>query len=288
MPTYNPLTPEEEYVIVRKGTERPGTGKFLHHDEAGTYTCRRCNAPLFTSEHKFDSGCGWPAFDDEIPGAVERRVDADGRRTEILCANCGGHLGHAFKGERLTAKNLRHCVNSLSLDFDAEKKDAALPQNDTTAYFAAGCFWGVEHLFKKAPGVVATSVGYMGGDTDNPTYREVCAGDSGHAEVLKVTYDPKVTSFDKLARLFFEIHDFTQVDRQGPDIGEQYRSEIFTTSPEQERTAKAILEELKAKGFKPATKITSAGPFWEAEEYHQDYYAKTGKQPYCHARRKIF
>ncbi|OQB21611.1 MAG: Peptide methionine sulfoxide reductase MsrA [candidate division BRC1 bacterium ADurb.Bin183] len=281
---YNSLTPEEEYVILRKGTERPFSGKYCNFKERGTYICKRCNTPLYRSNDKFDSGCGWPSFDDEIPGAVKRVIDADGRRTEILCAKCGAHLGHVFKGEGFTPKNTRHCVNSISLDFLAENDRPATE----TAVFAAGCFWGVEYHFQKAPGVISTSVGYTGGIKPNPTYQDVCAGETGHAEAIEVVFDPAKTSFENLARLFFEIHDPTQVDRQGPDIGEQYRSAIFYKNEEQKKTAERLIEMLKQKGLRVATKIEPDAPFWRAEDYHQKYYEKKRQKPYCHIYQKRF
>jgi len=281
---YKKLTPEEERVIVRKGTEAPFSGMYYNFKEKGTYTCKRCTSPLYRSEDKFDSGCGWPSFDDEIPGAVKRIPDPDGERTEIVCSACGAHLGHVFTGEGFTEKNIRHCVNSISMNFIPAKAETAT----RTAYFAGGCFWGTEYHFNHEPGVVSARVGYMGGHTDNPTYHEVCTGKTGHAETVEVVFDPSVISFEKLARLLFEIHDPTQKDGQGPDIGDQYRSAVFFTGEKQKQTAEKLIGLLKKKGFDVVTEVTPAGKFWEAELYHQDYYNKNGHQPYCHVYSKRF
>lgn len=274
----NKLTPEEERIIVHKGTEPPFSGKFWRFGEDGTYLCKRCDAPLFRSEDKFESSCGWPSFDDAIRGAVKEQPDADGVRTEITCAACGAHLGHLFLGEGLTDRNIRHCVNSISLNLVPAKPI----HTEATAYFAGGCFWGIEYFLQKATGVISTRAGYMGGESDNPGYEEVCRGTTGHAESVEVVFDPSQTSFEQLARLFFEIHDPTQVDRQGPDIGSQYRSAVFYTDEDQRKTALALVGILEETGYRVATKLRSAEKFWPAEEYHQDYYEKTGKLPYCH------
>jgi len=272
------LTLEEVRVIEQRGTEAPFSGKYNEHSDKGVYSCKRCGVALFLSEQKFKSSCGWPSFDDEIPGAVERRPDLDGVRTEIVCARCGAHLGHVFEGEGLTPNNLRHCVNSISMEF--------IPaQHLGRAIFAGGCFWGVEYQLERAPGVFSTTVGYTGGRGERPSYEEVFRHTTGHAEAVEVLFDRRLTSFEELTRLFFEIHDPTQLDRQGPDIGDQYRSAIFYFDQRQKDTAQALIEAIEKKGLNIATQLTPASTFWPAEDYHQDYYRKKNSEPYCHIRK---
>lgn len=280
---YNKLTPQEEAVIINKGTERPFTGELLNNKQAGTYICKRCNAPLYRSSDKFESHCGWPSFDDEIKGAVKRVPDVDGRRTEIVCANCGAHLGHVFLGEGFTPKNTRHCVNSISMKFVPE-----VDKNIKKAYFASGCFWGTEYYFMKAKGVVHTAVGYMGGHVDHPTYQQVCQKNTGHLETAEIDYDPTKTTYEDLVKLFFETHDFTQTNGQGPDIGPQYLSCIFYSNDEEKAIAEKYINILKLKGYKVATMIKPSSTFWKAEGYHQQYYEVKGDRPYCHKYTKIF
>ncbi len=280
------LTPDERSVIVEKGTERPFTGKYVDLDDKGVYRCRVCNAPLFYSNDKFKSSCGWPSFDDAIPGAVKRQKDADGRRTEIVCSRCGAHLGHLFEGEGFTAKNRRYCVNSVSLSFEKEKSTPAPRYH--RAYFAGGCFWGVEYYMEKLDGVKSVISGYMGGRIARPSYRQVSTGNTGYFEAVEVVYDPAKISYEELAKTFFEIHDPTQKDGQGPDIGSQYRSAIFVANSKERKTIGKLIDILKRKGYNISTKILPKKEFFKAEDYHQDYYERHRKKPYCHKYIKRF
>jgi len=283
---YNKLTPKEIEVIENKGTEMPFSGKFNSFYKDGVYICKKCNSPLFKSNDKFDSGSGWPSFDDAIEGAVREVPDADGRRVEIVCNSCGGHLGHVFRGEQMTPKSTRHCVNSISLDFKPIEENTKYKK----AYFAGGCFWGVEYWFSQQNGVISASSGYMGGDLENPTYQDVCYTDTGHIETVKVTYDPEIVSYESLCKLFFETHNPEQSNGQGPDIGSQYISAIFYNDIEEEDIVIKLVNQLEDNGMIIATQLINANEhkFYIAEYEHQNYYKLRNSKPYCHNYTKRF
>ena len=279
------LTPEQRRILLDKDTERPFCGLLVDNKQEGTYVCRLCGLPLFGSDSKFHSGTGWPSFFQPFDPAHVRDVKDTSHgmtRTETLCARCGSHLGHVFDdGPKPTG--FRYCMNSDALKFCA--KGATLPPESRpvqveTAYFAGGCFWGIEDQFSQVPGVIDAVSGYMGGKTANPMYEQVSSHKTGYAETVRVTYDPRRVTYAQLLAWFFKFHDPTQVNRQGPDVGDNYRSAIFAANEGQLKEAKAfVAEQQKSDRFKDrkiATQVVSGATFYEAEEYHQDYHARHG------------
>jgi len=274
---FNALTPKEESIIVKKGTELPLLGEYYRNKRPGVYLCKRCGAELYHSEDKFDSSCGWPSFDDELPGAVKRQKDADGSRTEIICANCGAHLGHVFTGEKLTPKDTRHCVNSLSMKFisaDFEREE------ENYAVFGGGCFWCFDSFFSQIKGIKEVTAGYAGGQSLNPTYHNL----DDHAEVTKIIFDPEVVDFEQLLKVFFTSHNPTTLNCQGHDVGRQYRSIILYATLKQKTQAEVIIKQLNKEKIFKAPIVTEIKPlmnFYPAEDYHQDYYQKNPSAGYC-------
>ena len=295
------LDAETIRVTQHAGTEPAFCGTLIDNHKTGTYCCVVCGLPLFSSSSKFNSGTGWPSFFSPIdPDHVASiRDNTHGmERIEIRCTRCASHLGHVFDdGPKPTG--LRFCLNGVSLTFT--EKGTLLPLQSQpvateTAYFAGGCFWGVEHYFQLAPGVISVASGYMQGSSTAPNYREVCEQDGvnaikrpanykPHAEAVKVVFDPNVITYTQLLEGFFEMHDPTTSNRQGPDEGTQYRSGLYTVSATQEASARAFVAQLgmqKIFGARPiVTEIESAKTFYDAEEYHQDYLEKNPTRG-CH------
>jgi peptide methionine sulfoxide reductase msrA/msrB len=293
------LTKEQFHILRAQGTERAFCGNLLDNHREGVYTCAGCGLPLFASDSKFNSGTGWPSFFQPVSkeNVIEHADNTLGmQRVEILCARCGGHLGHVFEdGPRPTG--LRFCLNSESLKFTDKDKLATLadPAADPTAHsstskdgkatavFAGGCFWCTEAAFEQLKGISDVESGYAGGAKDTANYERVCAGDTGHAESIRVTYDPKQISYDQLLDAFFNAHDPTQLNRQGNDMGTQYRSAIFFANESEERAARAKIKHLTDTKAFPDPIVTSLEPlkaFYPAETYHQDYAKKHPHQPY--------
>lgn len=299
------LTPEQFAVTQQCGTEPPFRNAFWDNHDAGLYVDVVSGEPLFASTDKFDSGSGWPSFTRPIAPNVTEVMDTSHgmRRIEVRSKHGDSHLGHVFPDGPREAGGLRYCINSASMRFipvaeleqagygefrslfnEPTKADA--PSRTEVAILAGGCFWGVEDILRTVPGVLDTDVGYTGGWLENPTYHDTHDSKSGHAEAVRITFNPDVLSYESLLEdWFFRLHDPTTKNRQGNDIGTQYRSAIFYTSPEQQATAERVKARVDASGkwSKPVTtEIAPEAKWYRGEEYHQDYLQKNPNGYTCH------
>lgn len=262
-PEYSAHLNEQEYnVLVNKATDRPGDYGYTNFFEEGVYHCRACGAPLYKSESKFHSGCGWPAFDAEIPGAVRRISDNSYGmiRTEIVCMNCGGHLGHVFEGEHFTQTNTRHCVNTSSIIFH--------PKNKQTAYIALGQFHEAQALLQQIKGVLYTETGYANSNLAAPVFADVESGKVQAIEVVKVEFDPHTLSYEGLLDSIFTKDNTPQ------QSASQFAPVIFSTSPDEATKATAALSKAQASGKALAFTLKTLEGYAKAESEHQNYILK--------------
>jgi peptide methionine sulfoxide reductase msrA/msrB len=301
------LSPEQFAVTQQCGTEPPFRNAYWDNHKPGIYIDVVSGEPLFSSLDKFDSGSGWPSFTRPVQreGVVEKKDSSMGmERVEVRSKGADSHLGHVFEDGPSDKGGLRYCINSAALKFvPVEEMDQAgygqylepfvkaglikTPMHET-AVLAGGCFWGMEEIIRKIPGVIKTTVGYSGGTLANPKYEDVCTGTTGHAEAVEVVFDPSRLSYEKLLDYFYRMHDPTTLNRQHNDVGTQYRSAIFYTSEAQKQAAESVKARWDKSGKfdRPiTTQIAAAGKFYSAEEYHQKYLVKHPGGYTCHVLR---
>jgi peptide methionine sulfoxide reductase msrA/msrB len=277
------LSPEEYRVTRTAGTERPHSSDMCGLFEPGIYACRCCDTLLFDAKEKFESGTGWPSFTNPIKNNAVAYIQDKSfgmRRIEAVCNSCDAHLGHVFPdGPKPTG--LRYCMNAISLKKVIEKSNQ---QESKSITLGGGCFWCTEAVFLQLSGIESVVSGYSGGNTTNPTYREICSGNSGHAEVVQIKYDPEIITLRDILKIHLTTHDPTTLNRQGADKGTQYRSIIFYNNEEEKALIQEIKEELKFSFEAPiVTEVAPFIKFYEAEQNHQNYYNRNTYAGYCQA-----